>query len=89
MTGYTVEVIDMRDAHRSARGGADCARRRDWHVSYDAFVRAGEDRPAGNRRSRKRSPSRAWQLGRGKESVRVTERVFTQLARTRPARPLR
>ena len=26
----------------------------------------------------------AWRLGRGKESVRAAERVFTQLARTDP-----
>ena len=57
--------------------------RRDWHVSYDAFVRAGEDAPLGTDDLEALAVA-AWQLGRGKESVRVTERVFTQLARTDP-----
>ena len=57
--------------------------RRDWHASYDAFMRAGEDTALGTDDLDALAVA-AWQLGRGKESVRVTERVFTQLARTDP-----
>lgn len=58
--------------------------RRDWHASYAAFMRAGEDTPLGTDDLDAMAVA-AWQLGRGKESVRVTERVFTQLARTDPS----
>ena len=57
--------------------------RRDWRASYDAFTRAGEDVPLGTDDLDALAIA-AWQLGRGKESVRVTERVFTQLSRTDP-----
>jgi DNA-binding NarL/FixJ family response regulator len=57
--------------------------RRDWRAAYDAFTRAGEDTPLGTDDLDALAVA-AWQLGRGKESVRVTERVFTQLARTDP-----
>ena len=57
--------------------------RRDWHASYDAFTRAGEDTPLGTDDLDALAVA-AWRLGRGKESVRVAERVFTQLARTDP-----
>ena len=46
-------------------------------------MRAGEDTPLGTD-DLDALAAAAWQLGRGKESVRVTERVFTQLARTDP-----
>jgi DNA-binding NarL/FixJ family response regulator len=58
--------------------------RRDWHASYEAFVRAGEDAPLGTDDLDALAVA-AWRLGRGKESVRVAERVFAQLARTDPA----
>ena len=57
--------------------------RRDWRASYDAFTQAGEDTALGTDDLDALAVA-AWQLGRGKESVRVTERVFTQLARTDP-----
>ena len=57
--------------------------RRDWRASYDAFTRAGEDTALGTDDLDALAVA-AWQLGRGKESVRATERVFTQLARTDP-----
>ena len=57
--------------------------RRDWRASYDAFVQAEDDAPLGIDDLDALAIA-AWQLGRGKESVRVTERVFTQLARTDP-----
>ena len=58
--------------------------RRDWHASYEAYVRAGEDVPLGTDDLDALAVA-AWRLGRGKESVRVAERVFAQLARTDPA----
>ena len=58
--------------------------RRDWHASYEAFMQAGEDAPLGTDDLDALAIA-AWQLGRGKESVRATERVFTQLARTDPS----
>ena len=57
--------------------------RRDWRASYDGFMRAGEDTALGTDDLDALAVA-AWQLGRGKESVRVTERVFTQLSRTDP-----
>lgn len=57
--------------------------RRDWHTSYDSFVRAGEDTPLCTDDLDAMAVA-AWRLGRGKESVRVAERVFAQLARTDP-----
>ena len=57
--------------------------RRDWHASYEAFVRAGDDIPLSTD-DLDALAAAAWRLGRGKESVRVAERVFTQLARTDP-----
>ena len=70
---HTELLLTARTAHM----------RRDWHASYDAFVRAGEDEPLGTD-DLDAFAIAAWQLGRGQESVRVTERVFTQLARTDP-----
>ena len=58
--------------------------RRDWHASYDAFSRAGQDTSLGLDDLDAMAVA-AWRLGRGKESLRVAERVFTQLARTDPA----
>jgi DNA-binding NarL/FixJ family response regulator len=58
--------------------------RRDWHASYDAFVRAAED-VALSTDDLDAMAIAAWRLGRGKESVRVAERVFGQLARTDPS----
>ena len=57
--------------------------RRDWHASYDAFTRVGEDTSLGLDDLDAMAIA-AWRLGRGKESLRVAERVFTQLARTDP-----
>ncbi len=57
--------------------------RRDWRASYDAFVQAGRDVSLGTD-DLDAFAIAAWQLGRGKEYVRVTERVFTQLSRTDP-----
>ena len=57
--------------------------RRDWHASYEGFVRAGEDTPLCTDDLDALAVA-AWQLGRGKESVRVAERVFAQLSRTDP-----
>ena len=64
-------------AARTAHG------RRDWHASYEAFTRAGQDTPLGTDDLDAMSTA-AWRLGRGKESLRVAERVFAQLARTDP-----
>ena len=58
--------------------------RRDWHASYAAFTRAGEDTPLGTD-DLEAMAAAAWRLGHGKESLRVAERVYTQLARTDPA----
>ena len=70
---HTELLVTARTAHM----------RRDWRASYDAFTRAGEDTALGTDDLDALAVA-AWQLGRGKESVRVTERVFTQLARTDP-----
>jgi DNA-binding NarL/FixJ family response regulator len=87
VTGYTVEPDDMTTpvephtelllAARTAHG------RRDWLGAYDNFVRAGEDTTLGTDDLDAMAVA-AWRLGRGKESVRVAERVFGQLARTDP-----
>lgn len=58
--------------------------RRDWHACYQAFVRAGDDVPLGIDDLDAMAVA-AWRLGRGKESLRVAERVFGLLARTDPA----
>ena len=58
--------------------------RRDWHASYAAFTRAGEDTPLGTD-DLEAMAAAAWRLGHGKESLRVAERVYTQLVRTDPA----
>jgi DNA-binding NarL/FixJ family response regulator len=58
--------------------------RRDWHASYAAFTQAGEDTPLGTD-DLEAMAAAAWRLGHGKESLRVAERVYTQLARTDPA----
>jgi DNA-binding NarL/FixJ family response regulator len=58
--------------------------RRDWHASYQAFSRAGEDTTLGTDDLDAMAVA-AWRLGRGKESLRVAERVFAQLSRTDPS----
>jgi DNA-binding NarL/FixJ family response regulator len=58
--------------------------RRDWRASYAAFTRAGEDTPLGTD-DLEAMAAAAWRLGNGKESLRVAERVYTQLVRTDPA----
>ena len=58
--------------------------RQDWLASYEAFVRASEAVPL-NTDDLDALAVAAWRLGRGKESVRAAERVFTQLARTDPS----
>src|SRR6476646_378905 len=57
--------------------------RQDWHASYEAFVRASEAVPLSTDDLEALAVA-AWRLGRGKESVRAAERVFTQLSRTDP-----
>ncbi|BBY83125.1 helix-turn-helix transcriptional regulator [Mycolicibacterium pulveris] len=57
--------------------------RRDWRAAYEAFARAAEDTSL-SVDDLDAMASAAWRLGRGKESLRVAERVFTQLARTDP-----
>jgi DNA-binding NarL/FixJ family response regulator len=57
--------------------------RRDWHASYTAFAQAGENTPLSTDDLGAMATA-AWQLGHGKESVRIAERVFGQLARTDP-----
>lgn len=57
--------------------------RRDWQASYDAFGRAAEDAPL-TTDDLDALAAAAWQLGHGKEAVRVAERVFAQLSRTDP-----
>jgi DNA-binding NarL/FixJ family response regulator len=57
--------------------------RRDWLGSYEAFVRVAEAVPLSTDDLDALAVA-AWRLGRGKESVRAAERVFTQLARTDP-----
>jgi DNA-binding CsgD family transcriptional regulator len=56
---------------------------RDWRASYDAFTRAGDDVALGTDDLEALAVA-AWHLGHGKESVRITERVYTQLSRTDP-----
>jgi ATP/maltotriose-dependent transcriptional regulator MalT len=57
--------------------------RRDWRAAYDAFTQAAEEEPLGTDDLDALAIA-AWHLGYGKESLRLTERVFTQLARTDP-----
>lgn len=57
--------------------------RRDWRAAYEAFALVAEDTSLGVD-DLEAMASAAWRLGRGKESLRVAERVFTQLARTDP-----
>ena len=72
------------DAHTDLLVAARSAHvRRDWHASYEAYMLAGENVPLGTDDMDALAVA-AWQLGRGKESVRVAERVFAQLARTDP-----
>ena len=88
MTGYTVEPIEVVtrvETHTELLLAARTAHvRRDWHASYGAFVRASEAVPL-NTDDLDALAVAAWRLGRGKESVRAAERVFTQLARTDPS----
>ena len=58
--------------------------RRDWHASYQAFSRAGEETALGTDDLDAMAVA-AWRLGHGKESLRVAERVFAQLSRTDPS----
>jgi tetratricopeptide (TPR) repeat protein len=78
--------MDIRlDTHTDLLVAARTAHmRRDWHASYEAYARAGEDVPLGTDDLDALALA-AWRLGRGKESVRVAERVFAQLGRTDPA----
>jgi DNA-binding NarL/FixJ family response regulator len=57
--------------------------RRDWRTAHESFTRAGQDVTLCTD-DLDALAAAAWQLGRGKESVRVAERVFAQLARTDP-----
>lgn len=58
--------------------------RRDWHTAYEAFMLAGEVAPLSTD-DLDALAAAAWQLGYGKESVRVAEQVFASLIRTDPA----
>ena len=71
------------DAHTDLLVAARSGTWRDWHASYEAYMLAGENVPLGTDDMDALAVA-AWQLGRGKESVRVAERVFAQLARTDP-----
>jgi DNA-binding CsgD family transcriptional regulator len=71
--GHTELLMAARTAHA----------RRDWHASYAAFTQAGEETSLGVDDLDAMAVA-AWRLGRGKESLRVAERVFAQLARTDP-----
>lgn len=70
---HTALLLTARTAHV----------RRDWHASYEAFARASEAVSL-NTDDLDAMAVAAWRLGRGQESVRAAERVFTQLARTDP-----
>jgi DNA-binding NarL/FixJ family response regulator len=70
---HTEDLLAARTAHM----------RRDWRACYDAFTRAEGDNPLSTD-DLDALATAAWQMGLGKESVRITERVFTQLARTDP-----
>lgn len=56
---------------------------RDWHTCYEAFTRA-EETTSLSVDDLDAMAVAAWRLGHGKESLRVAERVFAQLARTDP-----
>jgi ATP/maltotriose-dependent transcriptional regulator MalT len=73
----TAHVTDLLVTARAAH------QRRDWRASYEAFERAGEVAPLGTDDLDALSFA-AWRLGHAKESSRMAERVFTQLARTDP-----
>ena len=74
----------MTDTHTDLLVAARTAHvRRDWHASYEAFMRRRGHAPLGTDDLDALAVA-AWQLGQGKESVRVAERVFAQLARTDP-----
>jgi DNA-binding NarL/FixJ family response regulator len=58
--------------------------RRDWRTAYESFARAGQDAALCTDDLDAMAVA-AWRLGRGKESLRVAERVFAQLARSDPS----
>jgi DNA-binding NarL/FixJ family response regulator len=74
MATHTALLLAARSAHVQ----------RDWHTCYEAFVRAGEAVPLSTDDLDAMAVA-AWQLGRGKESVRTAERVYAQLVRTDPS----
>src|ERR1700759_1005046 len=77
-------MVTRGDTHTELLLAARTAHvRRDWHASYDGVVRASEA-VAVTTDDLDALAVAAWRLGRGKESVRAAERVFTQLARTDP-----
>lgn len=57
--------------------------RRDWHGSYGGFVQAGEVGPLDTDDLDAMAVA-AWRLGHARESVRIAELVFAQLARKDP-----
>jgi DNA-binding CsgD family transcriptional regulator len=57
--------------------------RRDWHASYGGFTQAGAFGPLGTDDLDAMAMA-AWRLGHVKESARIAELVFTQLARKDP-----
>ncbi|MGV0717205.1 LuxR C-terminal-related transcriptional regulator [Mycolicibacterium sp. XJ662] len=70
---HTELLLAARSAHE----------RRDWHAAYEAFMQVAENTSLGVD-DLDAMAAAAWRLGHGKESLRVAERVFTQLARTDP-----
>jgi DNA-binding NarL/FixJ family response regulator len=58
--------------------------RRDWRASYDGFAQAQETAPL-DPYDLDALAVAAWRLGRCKESVRLAEQVFAEMARTEPA----
>ncbi len=69
---------DLLVAARAAHG------RRDWHASYGGFTRASEIGPL-DTDDLDAMAMAAWRLGHAKESVRIAELVFAQLARKDPS----
>ncbi len=78
-------MLTRVEAHTELLAAARTAHvRRDWRAAYDAFAQAGEDTSLSTDDLDAMAVA-AWRIGRGRESLRVAERVFAQLARTDPA----
>ncbi|MGV0791134.1 LuxR C-terminal-related transcriptional regulator [Mycolicibacterium sp. XJ1819] len=77
VTGIDTHTTELLLAARNAHA------RRDWHTSYEAYLRAAEEMSLGVD-DLDAMAAAAWRLGRGKEALRVAERVFTLLSRSDP-----